>query len=252
MIDHSPELEAECRERWPAVRVLANREQQGLSGARNTGLAESSGEVVAFLDDDAVAAPDWIERLGAAYADPRRARRGRHRTAVCGARAGRAGSPPSSTGSSAARTPGCRPSSSRSATWSAPTCPSARGSGRGRRLSPRAGADRHDPRRLRGDRPLHRIGKRRPEGRILYDPAAVGRTLRPTGARQDCILLSRCRGEGRSKAILVGAGRQRLRALRRALLRAAHAAARVSAGPGAAFAAISAASSGRRCWSSAC
>ena len=70
VIDHAPELEAIARERWPEAKVVANREQQGLSGARNTGVAECSGEVVAFLDDDAAPAPNWIERLGAAYADP--------------------------------------------------------------------------------------------------------------------------------------------------------------------------------------
>ena len=42
VIDHSPELETTCRQRWPQVRVLANREQQGLSGARNTGLEEAA------------------------------------------------------------------------------------------------------------------------------------------------------------------------------------------------------------------
>jgi glycosyltransferase involved in cell wall biosynthesis len=67
VIDHSPQLEAECRRRWPATRVLANRERQGLSGARNTGLAESSGAVVAFLDDDAVAAEDWLEEIANAH-----------------------------------------------------------------------------------------------------------------------------------------------------------------------------------------
>ena len=47
----------------------------GLSGARNTGVAAARGEVVAFLDDDAVAAPDWLEHLLRPYDDPRRRRR---------------------------------------------------------------------------------------------------------------------------------------------------------------------------------
>jgi glycosyltransferase involved in cell wall biosynthesis/GT2 family glycosyltransferase len=71
VIDHNPEMLEESRARWPAATVLANRETQGLSGARNTGVEESSGEVVAFLDDDAVAAADWLQRLEAAYDDPR-------------------------------------------------------------------------------------------------------------------------------------------------------------------------------------
>ncbi len=71
VIDHAPELMDECRERWgQRVEVVPNREAQGLCGARNTGVAVATGEVVAFLDDDAVPAADWIERLGDAYRDP--------------------------------------------------------------------------------------------------------------------------------------------------------------------------------------
>jgi glycosyltransferase involved in cell wall biosynthesis len=70
VIDHNDELMAESEERWPDLRIVANREKQGLSGARNTGVAEATGEVVAFLDDDAAAAADWLQRLAAAYADP--------------------------------------------------------------------------------------------------------------------------------------------------------------------------------------
>jgi glycosyltransferase involved in cell wall biosynthesis/GT2 family glycosyltransferase len=70
VIDHAPELLEEARRRWPDLEIVANRERQGLSGARNTGVAAASGEVVAFLDDDAVAAPDWLQRLADAYAAP--------------------------------------------------------------------------------------------------------------------------------------------------------------------------------------
>ncbi|MFK7752088.1 MAG: glycosyltransferase family 2 protein [Sedimentitalea sp.] len=39
----------------------------GLSNARNVGAAHSKAEIVAFLDDDAIAKPDWLAALVAAY-----------------------------------------------------------------------------------------------------------------------------------------------------------------------------------------
>jgi glucosyl-dolichyl phosphate glucuronosyltransferase len=52
------------------ITVVENREQSGLSGARNTGIAIATGAIIAFLDDDAMAAHDWIEQLIRGFAGP--------------------------------------------------------------------------------------------------------------------------------------------------------------------------------------
>jgi len=70
VVDHNPELYATLTAALPDVTVVENREERGLSGARNTGVSRARGDVVAFLDDDAVADPDWLKFLADAYADP--------------------------------------------------------------------------------------------------------------------------------------------------------------------------------------
>lgn len=70
VIDHNTELFELVRTTFPALRVVENEHPAGLSGARNTGLAVATGDIVAFLDDDAAAASDWLEELIRGYQDP--------------------------------------------------------------------------------------------------------------------------------------------------------------------------------------
>lgn len=71
VIDHNPALltRATSSLAGPGVKIIKNRRKRGLSGARNTGIAASQGDIIAFLDDDAEAEPDWLEQLQASYTD---------------------------------------------------------------------------------------------------------------------------------------------------------------------------------------
>jgi Glycosyl transferase family 2 len=69
VVDHCPGLLLRAERELRGVTVMANRFTQGLSGGRNTGTARAAGDVVAFLDDDAVADPGWIARIADGYAD---------------------------------------------------------------------------------------------------------------------------------------------------------------------------------------
>lgn len=70
VIDHNPDLLARAKAAFTGARVIENLETAGLAGARNTGIATSSQPFVAFLDDDAFAAEDWLARLREGYRSP--------------------------------------------------------------------------------------------------------------------------------------------------------------------------------------
>lgn len=68
VIDHCPALLERAQRELTRITVIPNRFTRGLSGGRNTGVARATGDVVAFLDDDAAADPTWIARLADRYA----------------------------------------------------------------------------------------------------------------------------------------------------------------------------------------
>ncbi len=69
VIDHNDRLLERARRQFRAVLVVENKQARGLSGARNSGTAVATSPVVAYLDDDAIAAPDWLTWLSRHYDD---------------------------------------------------------------------------------------------------------------------------------------------------------------------------------------
>jgi glucosyl-dolichyl phosphate glucuronosyltransferase len=49
------------------LKVLFNNGEPGLSAARNLGIKEAKGDIIAFIDDDVVLYPDWAEQMLKAY-----------------------------------------------------------------------------------------------------------------------------------------------------------------------------------------
>lgn len=204
VIDHAPELLEEVRALWPDLKIVANRERRGLSGARNTGVAEASGEIVAFLDDDAIAAGDWLERLAEAYADPK----------VLGA--GGTVRPRWVEGKPGWFPPefdwvvGCTHSGMPQQLEPVRNLVGANMSFRRRQLL-EVGGFSHDLGRV-GTLPVGceetdlsiRVHQRWPEAEILYDPAAAVEHVVPPSRGSLRYFIDRCRAEGRSKAVLSG------------------------------------------------
>jgi GT2 family glycosyltransferase len=70
VVDHNERLLGRSAAELAGVKVTQNRGAQGLAGARNSGILVAEGDIVVFLDDDAVAEPEWLARLVEPYAEP--------------------------------------------------------------------------------------------------------------------------------------------------------------------------------------
>ncbi|RBQ17584.1 glycosyltransferase family 2 protein [Spongiactinospora rosea] len=70
VVDHNPDLRLKLKHEYPDAIVVANAHDQGLSGGKNTGAEIATGDIVAYLDDDAVADPGWLEALEEGFQQP--------------------------------------------------------------------------------------------------------------------------------------------------------------------------------------
>ena len=64
------EVRAHAQERGlTRLEVVVNRGVPGLSPARNVGAQHARGDIIAFIDDDAVAFPDWVEGIVSTFSE---------------------------------------------------------------------------------------------------------------------------------------------------------------------------------------
>ncbi len=70
VLDPDTDLQEYYASRIPKhVKIVISKEK-GLSHARNTGIKHCSGDIVAFIDDDAYSDKDWLRNLVKNYNDP--------------------------------------------------------------------------------------------------------------------------------------------------------------------------------------
>ncbi len=66
--DQTREVVEDFRSRYPGRFRYLFEAQQGLSRARNAGIGQAQGEIVAFMDDDVTVDPGWLQNLTRSFA----------------------------------------------------------------------------------------------------------------------------------------------------------------------------------------
>lgn len=70
MVDNnSTDDTAEIIKKYPRIKLLFE-EKKGSYAARNRGVSESKGEIIAFTDSDCAPSPDWLVSFSKAFQDP--------------------------------------------------------------------------------------------------------------------------------------------------------------------------------------
>ncbi len=69
VIDRNEELSANIEKHYGGRIRIVISETKGLSNARNLGVEKARGEIVAFMDDDAIACPGWIGSVRKAFTE---------------------------------------------------------------------------------------------------------------------------------------------------------------------------------------
>lgn len=70
-VDHNQELLERLKAELPdSVKMVLNTGVKGLSDTRNAGIQSATGNITAFIDDDATASSDWLGELIQHYREP--------------------------------------------------------------------------------------------------------------------------------------------------------------------------------------
>ncbi|GIF26007.1 hypothetical protein BJ973_003275 [Actinoplanes tereljensis] len=202
VVDHNPKLFHRIRRDLAGITVLESSYLPGMAGTRNTGAFHAQTSLIAFLDDDTVADPEWLSHLLAPFGDPE----------VIGTGAG-----------VRPEWPGTRPRwLPDEFLWAAGGATAARGA------RPAGMVIRRDPFRQVGGfgtgtgNPLYTRMTDLTDGRWTFIPDALVRHQVPARTTTFGAFLRRCYTEGRSTvrmATLLAPGAADLRALPRALTR---------------------------------